>query len=78
MLAFDCTGLQLASPKSAFVHGVGVGICVCGCACVRLSVPGPCCLHYVARVPVMLQQSLCSLPLQDVFMNQIFSAILIM
>lgn len=45
---------------------------------VCLSIPGPCCLHYVACVPVILQQSLCSLPLQDVFMNQIVSVILLM
>lgn len=77
VLAFDCTGLQLASPKSAFVHGGGAGVCVRGCACVCLSIPDPCYLHMVC-VPVILQQSLCSLPLQDVFMNQIFSVILLM
>lgn len=78
VLAFDCTGLQRARPKSAFVHGGGASVCVHGCASVCLSIPGPCCLHDMACVPVILQQSLCSLPLQDVLLNPIFSVILLM
>lgn len=60
VLTFGCTGLQLASPKSAFVHVGARGVCVRSCACVRMSIPGPCCLHYVVCVLVTLQQSLCS------------------
>lgn len=66
MLAFDCTGLQLASPKSAFVHGVGAGICVCGCVCVRFESPwsllsalcGPCPCD-AAAVPLFSAPSRC-------------------
>lgn len=59
VLTFGCTGLQLASPKVAFVHVGEGGMRVHSCMCVCMSVPGPCHLHYVVCVPMTLQQSLC-------------------
>lgn len=60
VLTFGCIGLQLASPKSAFVHNEGGGICLCSCVCVHMSIPGLRGLRYMVCVLVMLQQSLYS------------------
>lgn len=61
VFTFGCAGLQLASPKLAFVHGVGRSGGLCSCACVYehpwswLSALQ----HSLCCLPVMLQQSPC-------------------
>lgn len=60
VLTFGCVGLQLASPKPAFVRAEGGG-----CGCMYLS-------DGAAVLVLRLLCKLCFQPLQDIFMNQIF------
>lgn len=59
VFTFGCAGLQLVSPKLAFVHGVGRSVGLCSCACVYehpwswLSALQ----HSLCCLPAMLQQS---------------------